>query len=133
MGTWSEEPFGNDTAADWALELDGAESWNFVEEALRNGLLDADPSESELEIAVAATETVAHGLGRPTQDDVYTESVAAFAARVGAPPETTIELAKRALTALAKDSSPIAELWASKSDIEEWRDALRVIHIAIDV
>ncbi|MFT4280971.1 DUF4259 domain-containing protein [Microbacterium sp.] len=131
MGAWSEEPFGNDTAADWGWELDDAESWEFVTEVLRDFLAASDADEDTEAIVVAAAETVAHGLGSPTQDDSYTESVTAFVERVGAPPAETVALARDALRVVRGDGSASAELWAEADDLEAWRDALGRIDAAL--
>ncbi|HWM34250.1 MAG TPA: DUF4259 domain-containing protein [Pseudolysinimonas sp.] len=129
MGTWSGEPFGNDGAADWGWELDEAADWQPVRRALNDALdgpLDADVAET----AVAAAEVVAHGLGRATQSDAYTTSVAAFVARVGAPPGDLVALAVAALGTATGPDSELTELW-NDADPTEWRDANAVLEAAL--
>jgi Domain of unknown function (DUF4259) len=63
MGAWGSEPFDNDTAADWAWELDDSSDWEVVRSALNEALepgdfLDADVATS----AIAAASVVAGGL-----------------------------------------------------------------------
>jgi len=135
MDFWSIEPFGDDTAADWAWELDRAEGWAFVDEALAarlraaesgaTGLEERILAEIDIEIAVAAGETVAHGVGNPTQRDVYTESVEGFAARVGPPPHATIERAERVLSALAAGDHASSQRFEERGYAEEWREMVR--------
>jgi hypothetical protein len=43
MGAWSHEPFGNDDAGDWALELEEATDLSYIEASL-DAVLDADGS-----------------------------------------------------------------------------------------
>lgn len=129
MGTWSGEPFGNDGAADWAWELDAATDWQPVRLALNealDGVLDGDVAET----AVAAAEVVAHGLGRPTQQDAYTESVSAFVKRVGGPPGDLVALAVAALGTATGPDSELTELW-NDADPSEWRESNAKIDAAL--
>ena len=62
MGTWSAEPFGNDSAADWAFELDDAEDWTLVRVAL-DDLLAIDGPDQDIEtIAIAAEAATSNGI-----------------------------------------------------------------------
>ena len=38
MGTWSYEPFGNDTANDWADELEDVTDFSVIEATLQTAL-----------------------------------------------------------------------------------------------
>lgn len=121
VGTWSGEPFGNDAAADFAWELDGQLRWTLVKEALRDvmhshGRIDADTAS----IAIAAAEVVAHGLGRPTQVDVYTASVVAFTKRARRPSRGLARFACRALAVATSSHSELTEQWRGQ-DGEAWR------------
>ena len=129
MGTWSGQPFGNDGAADWTFELDDASDWRPVRQALNDALdgpLDGDVAET----AIAAAEVVAHGLGRPTQSDAYTESVSAFVARVGAPPADLVALALAALGTATGPDSELTELW-NDADPTEWREDCAKLEAAL--
>lgn len=122
MGAWSAEPFGNDTAADFAWELDEAPSWAIIADAFADAAAEGDDVDIDTAcIAIAAAEVVAHGLGQPTQSDGYTESVDAFVARVGAPESALVDEAVRIVTVLAS-SGELAQEWA-ESDPDEWREA----------
>lgn len=127
MGTWSEAPFGNDTAADWSWELDEADSWDFVTTALKGYLAEDDPDEDTESVAIAAAETVAHGVGSPTQDDSYTESVSSFVKRVGSPPAETVAAAREALRKVVAAESPLAELWSDSGTLDRWLSAIERI------
>jgi hypothetical protein len=125
VGAWSAEPFGNDTAADWAWELDEADNWDLVLDAL-TGVLAEEPASVDADVAsvvIAAAEVVAHANGRPTQSDAYTESVTSFVERR---PDAPLGIIPVALSALAIATSPkgeLAELW-SESGTEEWTRAI---------
>ena len=123
MDTWSGEPIGNDVAADFAWELDEEKRWNVVKNALREALRIKEPLDADTAcIAIAAAEVVAHGLGRPTQSDAYTESVEGFVARARKPSNRLVKAAERALAIATSPDGELAELWA-EGDAHEWHDA----------
>ena len=72
MGAWSAEPFGNDTAADWAWELEESSDWTVVAQTLQAALSADEPIDSDIATtAIAAAEVVAPGLAaatRPTSE-----------------------------------------------------------------
>uniref|UniRef100_UPI003F4DB3B7 DUF4259 domain-containing protein n=1 Tax=Lysobacter firmicutimachus TaxID=1792846 RepID=UPI003F4DB3B7 len=114
MGTWSHEPFGNDTANDWAYGLEENQDFSLVDEALQRVIdtgdeyLDADVAAE----AVAAAEVIAKALGRGTQSDVYTEKVDSWLA--SSAPELEPGLATKAQSALLRvlgQDSELRELW----------------------
>jgi len=119
MGTWSGQPFGSDSASDWAYDLAEAPDWSIVREALTTVAGETEVDSDDAVIAIAAAEAVAHGLDRPTQTDAYTESVASFAQRVGRPDADLVALALDALTAATSPDSELTELWEDE-DPEEW-------------
>ncbi|HXA46345.1 MAG TPA: DUF4259 domain-containing protein, partial [Burkholderiaceae bacterium] len=65
MGTWSHEPFGNDTANDWAYGLEETKDMSFIESALDRVIEQSgDYLEApEAEEAIAAIEVIAKLLG----------------------------------------------------------------------
>ncbi|AZS42556.1 hypothetical protein BWL13_00090 [Microbacterium oleivorans] len=130
MGAWSEEPFGNDTAADWAWELDEADSWAFVTDVLQSYAAGGEEDQDVDAIAVAAAAVVAHGAGLALSDQEDTESVEGFLARVGAPPASVVALARAALDKVGGDSE-LAELWAESDEIDEWRATLTRVRDAL--
>ena len=123
MGTWSGEPFGNDTAADFAWELDEQKRWGIVRQALREAIRSEAPLDADTAVvAIAAAEVVAHGLGRPTQSDSYTESVESFVGRARRPSRWLVRDAQRAIAAATSEEGELAELWREE-DAQEWRAA----------
>ncbi|MCT2084785.1 DUF4259 domain-containing protein [Microbacterium enclense] len=131
MGTWSGEPFGNDTAADFAWELDGQKRWSVVRGALRTALRSKDPLDMDTAcVAIAAAEVVAHGLGRPTQSDVYTESVEEFVCRARRPSGRLVTAAERAVAAASAPGSELADGWMDDHE-QEWRAANARLLVAL--
>ena len=127
MGTWSAEPVGNDAAADFVGDLEDERGWTVVESAL-TAATEAGPGlDSDVaELAIAAAEVVAHGLGRPTQDDAYTATIGQFVARAGQPDAGLVRLAAQAVAAASADESELAELWddAGTTELAEWRGSI---------
>lgn len=132
MGAWSGEPFGNDTAADWAGELEDAEGWDVVIDALTE-VLEEEPANVDADvacIAIAAAEVVAHHAGRPTQSDAYTESVTTFVKRAPIPPARIAVVALAALEIASSPEGELAELWAEAED-GEWSAANATLREAL--
>jgi hypothetical protein len=126
MGAWSAEPFGNDTAADWAYDLEDHVDWGVVSEALHVAA-DSDPSSLDADdaaVAVAAAEVVARGLGR-IETPAFSEHVEAFVARVPAPTSEIVALAHSALSIAASDAGELAELWEGDVDWLRENERLR--------
>jgi hypothetical protein len=126
MGAWSAEPFGNDTACDWAAELKASSGLTAVNKALQAVLeyddyIDADIGEE----ALAAVEVIAKLLGKGTQNDAYTEDVDAWvAAQTEKPDASVIANAKRVLKRLSSDDSELMELWEDDDDFIDTVNAL---------
>ena len=131
MGTWSGQPFGSDSAGDWAFDLDDAAGWGFVRDALTRVIGQTEVDSDDAVVAIAAAEVVAHGLGRPTQSDAYTESVGVFVQRVGRPDAALVAIALEALAASTSPESELSELWADE-DSDEWISANAALKNALD-
>ncbi len=132
MGAWSHEPFGNDTAADWAYQLEGHADFSIVEAALRRVLEEDDFLDADAAFeAVAAAEVLAKALGRGTQADPYTEAVDAWLATIGVnPTPQLLSLAQKALARVTAPESELRELWEDSEDFEEWMESIRALQAA---
>jgi hypothetical protein len=133
MGAWSHEPFGNDTANDWAYGLEEVNDFSNIEEALDEVLrfdeeyLDAP----EAEEAIAAVEVIAKLLGQGTQSDAYTEKVDRWVQGMTSKPSPALRnKAKQALQRIVSENSELRELWEEGDEAAEWRasvDRLRSV------
>lgn len=124
VGTWSAEPVGNDDAADFVAELDGQQRWTVVKRALARAERAGEGLDSDdAAVAVAAAEVVAHGLGRPSQTDAYTEDIQDFVGRARRPSRRLADRALRAVAIAAHPDGELAELWA-ETGTTEWRDSI---------
>ncbi|MCW8139838.1 MAG: DUF4259 domain-containing protein [Planctomycetota bacterium] len=125
MGAWGERAFDNDTACDWAYDLEERDDLSLVEEALAaveavggDAYLNADVACE----ALAACEVLARLAGRPGDQNADTESVddwvAAHADLAVAP-----ALVARATTVIDRvlgERSELTELW-DEGDGAPWR------------
>lgn len=132
MGTWPHEPFGNDSANDWAYDLEECTDFSLVISALKRaadseGYLDADAAVD----AVAAAEVLAKALGRGTQSDVYTEKLDAWLASISATPSPELSvLAQRALARVLAPESELRELWEDSDDFAQWESSVVALQTA---
>ena len=134
MGTWSHEPFGNDTANDWAYDLEGMKDFSLVAKAIQevvdNGAdyLDADVAVE----AVAAAEVLAKALGRGTQSDAYTEKVDVWIKSIAARPSPDLlSRAGAALTRILGPDSELRDLWEEGDGLEEWKASMEALRSAL--
>ena len=123
MGTWSHESFGNDTANDWAYELEDATDFSLIEAALQVALDEGDEYlDADLAMeAIAAVEVIAKRLGKGTQSDVYTEKVDQWLETISEQTsDDVLSLAKRVLERIVADDSELKELWLESDEYELW-------------
>jgi hypothetical protein len=134
MGTWSHEPFGNDTANDWAYDLENHKDFSLVEETLQRVLDNGDEYlDADLAVeAVAAAEVLAKAVGRGTQSDAYTEKVDAWLKSVSAKPtQALLSKAQAALARILRDNSELSELWQDSDEFESWKSSINALQSAV--
>ena len=135
MGTWGLGPFDNDTAADWAGDLDDAapaQRPTLIREALTAAVdavdyLDGD----DAAVAVAAAAVVAATQpGGPGLDDTYGPDADTLAS-LSLGPDLRV-LANRALLRALDEESEWRELWEEAGRYDEARRALDPVLSALD-
>lgn len=134
MGTWSHESFGNDTANDWAYELEDATDFSVIEAALQAALDEGDEYlDADLAMeAIAAVEVIAKRLGKGTQSDVYTEKVDQWLETISEQPsDGLLSLAKRVLERIVADDSELKELWLESDEYELWLGNIQQLNDAL--
>lgn len=134
MGTWSHESFGNDTANDWAYELEDATDFSVIETALQVALDEGDEYlDADLAMeAIAAVEVIAKRLGKGTQSDVYTEKVDQWLETISEQPsDDLLSLAKRVLERIVADDSELKELWLEPHEYELWLGSIQQLKDAL--
>ncbi len=127
MGTWDVDSFGNDTACDWAYDLEETEDLSLVGDTLQrvinsgDGYLEAGDAEE----GVAAAEVVARLKGNFGARNAYTETVDAWVAENPVtPPRNLVDSAMRALERISSPPSELREQWEESEDFEKWRKSL---------
>ncbi len=129
MGTWGVLAFDNDTADDWAYDLEDVDDLALVKSALGE-VLEAgeDYLDSDLACdALAACEVLARLRGQTGYTNSYTEKVdrwvEAHKDRV-LPSEELLSLASAAIDRILGEDSELRELWDEGAGGEEWRAAV---------
>ena len=127
MGAWGELAFVNDTACDWAYDLEGVNDLSLVEAAL--GEVEAvgkDYLDSDLACnALAACEVIARLLGRPGYQNSYTETVDKWVkAHKLKPSPALVQRALGAIKRILGEDSEMRELWEEDGPNPEWRAAV---------
>lgn len=126
MGAWGVGSFDNDTACDWAYDLQGMEDLSFVEETLDAVLQAVEYLEApEAEMAVAAAEVLARLRGNPAEKDAYTEKVDRWVeSHPDTPPKSLIDKALKSLDRIQADNSELNELWEESDEFAAWQGAV---------
>lgn len=134
MGAWSHEPFGNDTACDWAYGLAEAKDLSSIEEAI-DRVIDSDEDYLDADAAteaVAAIEVIAKLLGRGTQSDSYTEDVDRWVSASTSKPNPALRnKARQAIQRILGDESELRALWDESADAAQWKASMEQLRVAL--
>jgi hypothetical protein len=119
MGAWDATSFGNDTANDWAYDLENSSDLSYIDATLQR-ILDAGEDYiegSDAEEAIGAAEVVAWLRGRPTPVNAYTEKIAEWVAAHPIHPTAAItQKAILVLDRIQRQPSELQELWEGDPD-----------------
>lgn len=127
MGTWGPNAFDNDSACDWALELEGCDDLALIEASLRQALENSiDGLESpEGETGIAACEAVARLRGNFGVRSGYTEELDRWVeAHAHLDFEPLLPVARKVIERVVADNSELAACWAESEFASEWRAAI---------
>ena len=128
MGAWSHEPFGNDTACDWAAELEESTGFVVIEQALDQVIADKNEDFIDADdgcIAHTAVEVLAQITGQGTQDLDFLDGVSQWIDQLDARPSTAlIQKAIIVIDILTQENSELDELWQDSDDYEAWTQNL---------
>ena len=127
MGAWGTGIFDNDTACDWAYELQGQRDLGVIERTLdaviENGDEYLDAGESEE--ALAAAEALARLQGHWGARNSYTERMDAWVEAVGlAPSPALVRKAHAAIDRILAVDSELVELWSESDEFGAWKAAV---------
>ncbi|MDP7019955.1 MAG: DUF4259 domain-containing protein [Pirellulaceae bacterium] len=126
MGAWDVDTFDNDTAGDWACELQGVtdaaalqETFNMVLD-IGDEYLDSD----EACMGLAACEVIARLKGNWGKRDAYTENVDKWVeAHPQTPSAELVAAALRVIDRVTREPSELLELW-SEAEPGDWLAAV---------
>lgn len=134
MGAWSHEPFGNDTANDWAYDLEETNDLSYIEAALDTVLEQgADYLEAPAaEEAVGAVEVLAKLLGRGTQSDAYTEKIDSWVSSINQKPDSALlQKARQTIERILAEDSELLELWQESDEFDKWQSSMKKLLAAV--
>jgi hypothetical protein len=126
MGAWGELAFDNDTACDWAHELEGVEDLSLIQSALAEVEAAEDPylDQNAACNALAACEVLARLNGQPGYNNAYTEVVDRWvAAHPIRPSDALLGRAEAAINRVLADQSELRELWREDGEAG-WLDSV---------
>ena len=127
MGAWGVNTFDNDTACDWAYDLEKEKDLALVRKAIAGAL---DVGEEYLESdeaceALAACEVVARLKGNWGVRNAYTETIDKWVeTHPGTPPDDLIANAIAAIDRILSAQSELLELWDEDGENKEWHEAM---------
>jgi hypothetical protein len=123
MGAWGSDPYDNDTANDWAYDLEDADDLSLVRNAISavagigEDYLDSDAACE----AIAACEVIARLKGNFGKRDAYTSKVDDWVqAHPTLPPDELVQLALQAIDRILAPRSELTALWDEGGFNEEW-------------
>lgn len=135
MGVWGSGNFDNDTACDWAYELEGCNDlsviYRTIEAVFEEDYIDADVGSE----ALAAIDTIARLKGNPGIKNSHTENVDKWIEKNSVePPKDLIEKANKAIDLIESENSELFELWSEGdgSLLEEWKKELVLLRDRIN-
>lgn len=136
MGAWGTGIFDNDTACDWAYELEEVEDLSLIEQTL-DRVLDTGSEyleAPEAEEALAAADVIARLQGNWGTRNSYTEEVDTWVERTKLIPST--ELVAKAISAIERIISPpseLLELWEESPNGPAWKQEVKKLESRLAV
>jgi hypothetical protein len=135
MGAWDADTFDNDTACDWAYDLENVTDLSYVRDALNAVLevgddyLDSD----EACRALAACEVIARLKGNWGKRNSYTETVDQWVeSHPQVPPVDLIQSALAVIDRIRAPQSELLELW-EEDDATEWHAAVDDLRRRVEI
>jgi Domain of unknown function (DUF4259) len=124
MGAWDVGTFDNETACDWAFELEDTGDLSLVQATVEavlevgDGYLAADLGCE----ALAAGEVIARLLGSGGERNAHTRTIDEWVEAHPITPSThLVAQAVSAIDRIVSPDSELLELWTESNDLEKWR------------
>lgn len=127
MGVWDVGTFDNDTAGDWAYDLETQQDTAFVAATLGR-VLDTGSDYLDADVAcegLAAAEVVARMRGEWGVRNAYTETVDRWVeVHPGRPSAELVGQAVAAIDRVMAAPSELLELWSESEDFTRWQETV---------
>ncbi|MEM7116666.1 MAG: DUF4259 domain-containing protein, partial [Chloroflexota bacterium] len=125
MGAWGTGIFDNDTACDWAYELENSSDLSVISSTI-NAVFNDDYIDSDVACdALAAIDTLARLKGQHGVKNVYTEIVDNWVEKTQmTPPPEMIEKALSAIKLILGNSSELCALWSESEQATAWKEEI---------
>jgi hypothetical protein len=123
MGAWAIDSFGNDSACDWAYELEKVNDLSLVEDTLDAVLISGDEyvESPEAASAIAAIEVIARLQGNWGERSSYSKDVDNWVEKNKIQPSTALaQKAHLVIDRILAEKSELNELWEESKDYEGW-------------
>ncbi len=123
MGTWDIGTFDNDTACDWAYELEKSSDLSVIEKSI-NVVFEEDDMDADYACeALAAIDTIIRLIGKQGVINSYTEIVDHWVKRHQeiSVPKALIEKAQKAISLILSENSELYELWLESEHFDAWK------------
>jgi hypothetical protein len=127
MGAWDCDPFGNDTACDWAYDLEECSDLSLIEATIKkvNDCGTEYLEAPEAEEAIAAADTLARLKGIFYDKNAYTQTVDDWVkSHKITPPPQLLNAALKAIDRILTSPSELLESWQDTEDVEKWKTHL---------
>ncbi|MFM9380800.1 DUF4259 domain-containing protein [Pseudomonas sp. UV AK001] len=132
MGTWSIHAFGNDEAADFAIELSESSDFDLIQSALEDVIVAdeyLEAPEADRGIAAAAVLALLNGQEIPGAPD---EAISTWVkSQTTKPGSALLTKAQMVIERVLSENSELAELWIESDEYESWQDGLRLIKASL--
>jgi hypothetical protein len=130
MGAWANDPFGNDTACDWAYGLEEVDDLSLIEETIQR-VLDTGDEYLEAPVAdeaIAASDTIARLEGKFYARNSSTESVDAWVEKHPLQPSPElVAAALQAIDRILQSPSELLDLWEESAAAAAWKQQLAAL------
>lgn len=130
MGAWGHDTFDNDSACDWAYELEECDDLSFIEETLNQVIecgdeyLDSD----EASRALAACDVLGRLRGNFGVRNPSTEAVDGWvAAHTDLRADELLPLAHNVIDRILAKDSELLELWQDTDSLSEWQASVEAL------
>jgi hypothetical protein len=122
MGAWGTGNFDNDTACDWAYELEESSDLSVIERSI-NAVFDEDYIDADYGCeALAAIDTITRLKGNSGIKNSYTETIDKWVSENPLEvPSELIEKAKKAVPLILGENSELFELWSESDELDSWK------------